>query len=74
MSEQLRFDVEEQDKAVNELELEVVKYYTIDSLAFSVNAGQLDRDKAIELLEAWFPIDKVAISALYKQISDLRKA
>jgi len=49
-----------------ELELETTKWYVVDSLIMSVQTRQLDRDKAIELLETWFGPDQRAIASIYK--------
>ena len=49
-----------------ELELETTKWYVCDAMIMSINSGQLDRDKAITLLESWFGPDNRVNAAIYK--------
>ena len=55
-----------------ELELETMKYLTVDGLAMSTAAGDIKLEQAEVLLESWFPPDKIAMAALYRQLSNLR--
>lgn len=57
-----------------ELSWETHKLLTADSLAMSVNAGYLERDKAVELYEFWFSPDETAIAGLYRMIENGKNA
>ncbi len=57
-----------EETILNEVELEVVKWFVVDALCTSVREKQIDRDKAADQLVLWFPGDKIALTALYKQI------
>ncbi len=55
-----------------ELELETMKYMTVDGLAFSVANGDIKIEQAETMLDTWFTPDKIAMASLYKRVSVLR--
>lgn len=56
-----------------ELELEVMKYMTIDGLAMSIKSGYVSLEQAERMLEDWFAPDKIAMAALYRQVNNVRQ-
>lgn len=57
------------ERILSDEELGAAKHFCIQALSFSVREKQLERDAAVDLLAEWFPDDKIAIAALYKQIA-----
>lgn len=60
-----------EEAGLTELETEIVKWFVVEALAFSVLERQIDRDKAVDQFVLWFPGDKTALAGLYKQIKAL---